>query len=325
MDGNLPLLDISFDSSLKVFMPGEFITGSVKFSSKNDLTIEMLSVYLKGEYYIFKGDEEVIEVFSTSSCPLDLKGAGEGNVEMPFTFIVKPDAPASIATPLGGVRYRVYASLFYKNLNRIQKADIEKSEYLSVVGCKKIKDDQIGRKECSRERGFFTCCLGLVSGDLEVVKTSILCGHQAVINACVINTTSNHIFMTSLSLVQRVERTKDGRVFKNKVSTKERGSIMPGKRQVWLAEKFLIPPLPPSGSYSFFDVSYSFVMEIQKSMTKTIKIKIPITIGNIPHDCEVLPSTWNDPSAGLQFWCSYLEESIKDVGFRPLYVSYVTE
>ncbi|CAH1398913.1 unnamed protein product [Nezara viridula] len=320
------ILQVVLDNPSKVFFSGEMITGLVKFQSEQQHKVQLLAINLNAEYYSIKNDQESVELIYTETCPLDLRSAGEGNTEMPFSMVVRTDSPTSIASTIGGIRYRVVSILLYKEGDRVQR--IEAAEYLSVNARKQLTDEVAGQKVTAQEGwNLVPSCCGAIFVDFEVACVSLLCGHSAIINACITNGTSCHIQGTSVALIQKMWRLRDKKIVKCIVASKERGAILPGKRQVWLSDRFLIPPLPPSGADPYFKISYKFTMVIQKSSTKGVRLKVPITIGNLPRDKDTLAlstqcSLGSDIADLAEGRCSNFSSDVH--GFKPLYVTYIS-
>ncbi|XP_014276899.1 arrestin domain-containing protein 17 [Halyomorpha halys] len=320
------ILQVVLDNPSKVFFSGEIITGLVKFQAEQQHKVQLLAVNLNAEYYSIKNDQECVELIYTETCPLDLRSAGEGNTEMPFSIVVRPDSPTSIASTIGGIKYRVVSILLYKEGDRVQR--VEAAEYLSVNAQKQLTEEMGGQKVTAQEGwNLIPSCCGAIFVDFEVACAALLCGHSAIINACITNGTSFHIQGTSVSLIQKMCRLRDKKIIKCTVATKERGAILPGKRQVWLSDRFLIPPLPPSGVDPYFKVSYKLIMVIQKTSTKGMRLKIPIVIGNLPRskDTQSLSTQCSlgaDITDIVEGRCSNFSSDVH--GFKPLYVSYIS-
>lgn len=313
-----PSIAIVLDNQSKVYFSGEIITGVVKFQTEPHHKILVLSIILNAEYFYTMNERETAELIYTETCPIDIQSAGEGNSEMPFSLTVRPNSPTSLSSSLGGIRYRLVSFLVFKNEDKVENADA--TEMVSVNLQKQLPEKRVGLKT-SRNEGWnvVSCCCGSLSVDFQVVCASLLCGHNAVINARIVNNTGNRILGTSVSLVQKIVRQSDKGVVKSTVISKERGTISPGKRQVWLSERFLVPPLPPTSADSYFEVCYKLVMAVHKTTAKDMRLKIPLFVSNLPREQD---SSTADTLGLAEGRCTDVFGDV--AGFKPLYVTYIT-
>ena len=316
-------MTIKLDNPFNVYFAGEMVRGSVKFRTQDYQSVQVLTVYLRGEFYYRKDEVDHVESICIESSPVDYRGAGEGNVELEFCIVLCSNSPTSMVSPLGGIRYRVFSTLVLKENGRLQS--LEDSKTISVNRRKQLIKDYSGREVNSVERGGLLCCVGSISARMGVNRVFFLCGRSVVVNGCIFNGTHSSVQSTAISLVQILERQRDGKKLKRTVVSWQKGAILPGKKQVWVSKVFVVPPLPPTDADAFFKTSYNFVMNIQKVTGKIIKLKIPVVIGNVaPNEDIETPNNFDahhsDAPNQIESKFSHFADEFE--GFRPMYVTY---
>ncbi|XP_014277286.1 arrestin domain-containing protein 17 isoform X2 [Halyomorpha halys] len=310
-------ISIVFENPLKAYFSGDFIFGKVIFNARENQSVQTFSVHLRGEFYYMKGDTEQVESILSESSPSD-RGAGEGKVEMKFNLILKPTSPTSIQSPLGGIRYRVLATVAYSEGGSLQV--VEASEPISVNHPLHLPEKCSERRVRTVERAGIICCIGSISAELGINSAFLLSGQAVVVSGSVFNGTHTSVQATVVNLVQSLQRLRDGKKIKRTVNSLQRGAVLPGKMLVWPSEYLTVPPLPPTLANLFFKTWYEIIMEIQKVGGKLIKLKIPVVIGNMSATEVSFPNSGSEDHK-VEWKSSELQNESNE--FMPLYVTQV--
>lgn len=311
-------ISIVFENQLKAYFSGEMVFGKAIFHPRENQSVQTFSVYLRGEFYCTKGSTQHVETIFVESSPMDYRGAGEGNIEMEFNLVLKPTSPTSIQSPLGGIRYRVHATVVFREGGALQIA--EASEPISINHPLQLPEACSGRQVRTIERAGLICCVGYVSAELGISSDYLLSGQAVVVNGSLFNGTHTSVQGTSVNLVQCLQRQNDGKKMKRTVNSLQKGAVLPGKRQTWPSDFMVVPPLPPTSAGPFFKTWYEMIMEIQKVGGKVIKLKIPVVIGNLSAAESSFPNVTTE-NHKIEWKSSEIQNESDE--FMPLYLNHI--
>jgi len=298
--GGLKDLLIRFDQPMRVYFPGDVVSGQVLVNLTKEKSFKKIQVELVGKGTVewteqrtvnnsthtdhFSNYESYVEHQLTVHQGPDLPA---GDHVIPFSLALPPNVPSSFEGSDGNVRYYVRA-----NIVRDWKWDHKVKEHIMVNGICDLNllpsAKQEGLVVDHKTLGCLCWKSGPITATLHLNRTGYVSGEMIKFNVEVENLSSRDMESTFLSLQEvvifktfRKNKTKEREV--ERLARLER--ISPGSSDYWQGT-IRLPSLPPSGlggHCTIIDVQYRLDFHVDPSGPSfDLVVRFPFILGTIP-------------------------------------------